>query len=305
MKPINVAKLPADEVVKIIEQLESLGFVRRNGVHLPRSPAHDYASWDWSKRNVDLAREYGVSQVTVAQWRKRLNQRPSRKYHADGWDWSKPDAEIAREHKVPVTIVRNNRIKLGKPFAKRAIHPTARTPAYGRFDHIDWANQDWKKADIDLAREIGCTREYVRQKRAQMGQPKRHKWMNKYDDFLKFAAGRKELHSGDIAGLDICPVTFARYCTLAGIKRIRNPGQGFQPDPRFALMNWRLPNKVLQILWRMKNPNAVGNHRCNFHLQSAAFVAGKNNLIPDEFMDEVKEEERKASEYFKTKKGQT
>jgi hypothetical protein len=34
--------------------------------------------------------------------------------------------------------------------------------------NIDWNSLDWSKRDIDLSREIGCSREYVRQKRVEL-----------------------------------------------------------------------------------------------------------------------------------------
>lgn len=69
-----------------------------------RSPAKTSARWanvDWSKTNMEIAVEIGVSVQAVYQRRKIAGQAPIKK--RSKWadvDWSKTDAEIAAEHGV-------------------------------------------------------------------------------------------------------------------------------------------------------------------------------------------------------------
>lgn len=295
---IDVLKLPVDALYDLLAQLECLGFVKVNRC----KSARDYAGWDWSKRNVELAREHGVSPVTVSYRRRQLGLPKFQKYPYTEWDYSKPDAQIARENKVSMGVVRFYRLKLGKPLSTRRdyVHDPPVNPARSLYNHIDWKNIDWEKADTDLATEIGCTREYVRQKRAELGIQKAYKWKVKYRDFLKLAEGKTALRPEDVSSLGVSKATFAKYCALAGITRIRG-GKLF--DPRFRLVNWRLSNKLLTEIWKFENPNSVASHRCNFRKQKPEFRCRDTLKIPPEYQPEVDQELAKAEAYFESLNG--
>jgi hypothetical protein len=194
-----------------------------------RSPAWGYDSWDWDKTNTALARENGVSPVTVSRYRSRLQKPKVTKWSSfdcAGWNWNQSNSELAREHALPIHVVIKKRRQFGMPPFQRAPklkmnakQITAKTP---RFD-IDWKSLDWNEANIRLSERIGCTRELVRQKRAELGQPKLSVYEKKYTDFVGFLQGRNWATPKDFAEFGISFTTGKNYLRRAQLNYMPTP----------------------------------------------------------------------------------
>ena len=82
--------------------------------------------WDWSRGNVVLAREYGVTAKAVENWRRRLGKpRVSfvGRYDFSAVDWRQRDAAIARLIGCSREAVRQRRKKSGSQKKQKAAPP--------------------------------------------------------------------------------------------------------------------------------------------------------------------------------------
>lgn len=307
MQEIDVTTLTVVQLKELLEsihkQLSAFG-IKANGAVRGSMPAHDYASWDWTKKNHDLASEHGVGYYTVVKWRHRLGQ-PSvcggKHWPAcQAWDWSKPNTQISRENKVDVDLVARWRNRLGKEPAPHDVNPSPEYPDVpSTLKRYDWTQVDWNFPDIQIARKIGCTREMVRQKRAKLGLPKClfHNW--RYEQFVKAFYGVTELtHAQAKAKFPVAMNSFRKYCAKAGIKAL------FEKTPTkhpWNLMNWDLSNLLLAQIWKISKSGTVANYRCNT-IKPKPKIAPRCDNIPPEWQSIVGQEKLKAAEYFKETK---
>lgn len=258
-----------------------------------------YGSWDWSKGNTELAKEHGVSVQTVSNWRHILGKPKVTKWSnkAKTWDWSQSNAEIARKNQVDVNVVQKWRAKLGMPPGPRDLipQPPVIVPKI-TIDHSQW---DWTRPDIEISRAVGLSRERIRQIRAKLGKPKVTTYQVKYQKFLDMAAGRKELLLRQHQEFQLSQKHFRVYCARAGIKCIWTPCQYECRKYPMNLMNWDLPAKLLQDIWKVPD-RYVSVWRCNHGIRKAKFRSTKGNY-PHRYAHLVWQERRKAEEYFASK----
>jgi len=269
--------------------------------HLPYRPRHDYESWDWGKDNITLAAEHGVCDSTVAKYRRLLGHphvQHTKHYPAClEWDWSKSDTAIAREQVVSLNTVRQWRQKLGKPPPPRDykripnVSPLETTP----WDKADWVNQ----ADVEIARVVGCTRERVRQKRAELGLPKRLKWTLDWERYSAAFPGIKELSFREFREKfpHTAYNTFRKWAAGTGIIAKRSP----HVTP-WDQINFDLPNAVLKDIWQLKS-NRAAQRRCDYHLQKPAFRS-EHGSIPLEWGPVIEAEKAKAAAWLAFKNGE-
>jgi hypothetical protein len=231
-----------------------------------------------------------------ASFKSLAGPHPYRTRYSDAaklWDWSKSNTVISRENRVCVGTVAKYREKLNMPQPPRDYeHLPPKQHGLRKF-HFDSVN--WETPDIEIARSLGCTRELVRQTRAKLGIPKHLFHHVKYQRFLEHVGDRKELHHSD------CPkginhITFRTYCNRAGILIIRQNKRIKHP---WHLMNWSLPNNVLEDIWGFGNNNGIATHRCNHGLPKPEFYSLSLN-IPDPFKEAVSLERQKAEEWRKS-----
>lgn len=210
-------------------------------------------------------------------------------------DWTKGNTGLAREHKQNVGTVRNWRIKLGRPeVADDIVHrPTLLRPErqcvkIEKYAHLDWAN----KSDSELAKEVGITRERIRQIRARLGHPRAQSWALKFKRFKEKFKGRTELTFEDARKeMLMCKETFLDYCARCGIKTPM-PKRGGPVLHPWHLYDWRLNDKILGAIWE-RNPNSMANHRSAYGKPRPLFVRGQ----PDEFLPLIEEQKRVAAEW--------
>src|ERR1017187_9051960 len=271
---------------------------------------HDYASWDWTRTNRQLAEQHGVSVTSVWQWRRNL-RKPKVKpqpvfknglwrdirgrpvtFDYSTWDWNKTAIEIAKEHRVSVTYVYLWRLKLGKPKVKsphKAINGL-------------YADLDWTKRDCQLAREVGVCRERIRQGRLERGEPlvKDQNWKK----FQKQFKGRKIVTAPELENCYVHYSTARDYAERMGLKLKRRPNGAPQQRP-YKQMNWRLPNRVLADCWQIKAVN-FGNTRARWGRGRRAMfwvssLHGNPYSVPPAYQDEVDAEWKLADAWFAEK----
>lgn len=294
---INVNSLGFDECWDLIRKLKGRLSIF---THRGRTKRYDYEQWDWTKNNRQLAQENNVTIAWVSVVRKELG-----KAHVPGgklypaclsWDWTKSDTAIAREHGLVLGSVSRWRRNLNKPpVPRKSVQMYEPPPLKQTFD---FSAVNWEKPDADIGRELKCTRELVRQKRALYGQPKRYANELKYAEFLKAVGDIKAISSNDAkakwAGFNY--ITFKKYCLRAGIKVVRSVR--FNP---WHLMNFQLPNKLLTEIWAVRG-TLVGMYRArNPAVGRALFMSQDRRPIPSKYLALVEVEMAKAEEWRKTK----
>lgn len=124
---------------------------------------------DWTKSNVELAQETGIHFATIRTWRFKLGKHLIRqtKYWpvCKTWDWSLSNTAIARKYQVPVKTAQDYRKLLDKEEPPRDYQYRPEKRRLRRPLEIYKDLDRHNKADVELARETGLSRERIRQLR--------------------------------------------------------------------------------------------------------------------------------------------
>lgn len=252
-------KLTVEQLLQVRDLLIELRMLRAAGVGVgarPRKPIEWWAALDWTKSNTALAREHKLNVTTVGNWRLSLG-------HANP---TQRDAE----HRPPLQKAAENEVD---------------------YSHLDFAN----KSDATLAKEVGVTREYMRQVRAKLGLPRRTHWQLKFEKFKEHFKDRKMLSFQqclDEGCTCRAESTFEDYCVRQGIEIIA-PMQEVRRWP-WHLIDFRLSNKVLAEIWDA-NPGVFSNWRSSHGKPAAALRAYK--VVPPEFLPLIEKQKRVAAEW--------
>jgi hypothetical protein len=143
---------------------------------------------------------------------------------------------------------------LGEPYA--TVYRWADTFGYpfpdrrrrGRVSTTQWDSVEWGQRDAVIARDLGVSRERVRQVRASRGMgPSEHRAaVQRFEQFV--AAESQRLHGMPIAqiveeyGSSISPQIARRIVRAAGIR-------AHDPESRWRSVDWRLTNRDLAVVW--------------------------------------------------------
>lgn len=98
----------------------------------------DFTGTDWADRNVDIAARLGCDPVLVAQARQHFGMVIERYPDIPAEELEGPVKELAERHGVSERAI----------IKKRAQKGVSR-------ERVDWAPADWRKKNIELAREFG------------------------------------------------------------------------------------------------------------------------------------------------------
>lgn len=120
---------------------------------------------NWDQPDTTIAKKLHTGLVNVKCARVRLGKPAYSKVKWDKIDWTKTDSLIASEEGVSTTNVFLHRKILGKPKGYKG----AKRIQLGTMVKQGVITPDWKKTDTNIARELGVTREYVRQLRMLCG----------------------------------------------------------------------------------------------------------------------------------------
>lgn len=117
---------------------------------------------------------------------------------------------------------------------------------------VDWRRVDWTKRDIDIAREVGRTKERVRQMRRELRKPNSpyHRWPDRAFEIEEVAA---HLNGTAVNSRDLEAIGLSRESALRhGIKVVLIPVMERKSSKHpWHLMNWDLPNADLEEIWRV------------------------------------------------------
>lgn len=266
---------------------------------------------DWNKTNVQIAYEMGASYPLVIKWRKIITgkssqqvRRLSRKHHID-WDtvdWSEGNSCLARQLGINCTEVYRARMLLNKPaptknFIKRKI-------SQEQLDAIDWE----MTKDIDIANQLGVSRERIRQLRDTLNKPDckvhrlrsasivAYKWLTDHREELEGKTKREisELFNASHEGW-ANRTEFYRFLDRMGIKTDPKPSRKAKHD--VDKFNFKLPNIVLSMVYGIPT-YMIANERNRWYKDRPIWrLGGYSRLIHDkEFLAELEAEKKKAVE---------
>lgn len=130
-------------------------------------------------------------------------------------------------------------------------------------EKYDWGRVEWNKQDVVIARELGCTRERVRQKRILMGKGKSE---HHHEHGSIFKQKVKEL---DTTSLTINDVVTRVKCSKAyAINMLNKLGKDYNKvDGRrggkydWGKANWALKDWENAEILGVPNPSTVTQHR--------------------------------------------
>ena len=203
-----------------------------------------------------------------ASWRQQRRAADLAKWQT--WDWSKTDTELAEEIGLAISSIGWIRRRVGAPksprFHKWRVKLTEPNLA-------KWRSWDWSKQDVELAGETGRTRERIRQIRQLLDAPRsphhgshwaRHRrnalalqWVAENLARLK-GLSREEVRR-KYGYTHYSPVY--KFLKAKGVLRDDRLFRKY----RWELMNFDLPNSVLQRIWKMPL-NVAADHRYRKHL---------------------------------------
>lgn len=246
--------------------------------------------WDFNKTNDDLHLEHGVARENIARARKALQIGRTKLARMDcsGWDWSLPNSELARMHGLSIGNIAMLRFKFDAPdpIKRRRAREIVAIPPASR-GTFDFTAVDWSIHDAAIAKQFGCSREWVRQKRIQKGLSPKHKTQLLYERFIEWAKQQSEITSRSFEEFGICPQTGRKYCAKAGIpvKALAKPCK----HP-WHLMNWQLADGTLCSIWRIGLSGLFSSHRSLKGRPGAIYKYVKGSLPepPQELLDAEK-----------------
>jgi hypothetical protein len=136
----------------------------------------DYQSLDWTQTDKALALATGLTVNQIRYQRTKLAMPKATRTGSRDWaalDWNKQDVEIAEQLNCASTLVGYWRRKLQRTRPPR-YHKCRPHLLQQRIEQLRerTAAWDWTRQDVQLAEEIGLTRERVRQIRVRLSIPK-------------------------------------------------------------------------------------------------------------------------------------
>lgn len=173
-----------------------------------------------------------------------------------------------------------------------------------------WSTVDWSKQDVELADEMGLSRERIRQIRQKVGAPKsarQHK-MRKSAAALQWAKDNLDKFKG-LSGAELgrkygLGPHWQHGPLYPFLKPLLRDGKRIRKH-RWDLMNFRLPNHDLERIWRLPR-NMVAAYRfrnqrpppawCFKRVRGHTQLSGREQLPA--YRRTVKAEERNAARYF-------
>lgn len=249
-------------------------------------------TWDWGKSSHELAEEHNLGYSTVNLYRKVLGKPKSLKYYPAclSWNWDKSNTSLSREIGVNSTYIRRLRVAHGSPATE--LEREFQGIGSPKYAGINYEKIDWTKTDSEIAREIGRTRESVRQNRVVRNKPKAYSWMKKLANFQEVFKGFQELSMKQAnTKLKIDLFTLKRYCHNSGIKWVADRKQTSKYP--WDKINWDLSDSVLVSIWGFVS-SACSVHRFNNNRQKAKFHGSK---VPDEFQSAYQTELKLKEEF--------
>jgi hypothetical protein len=176
-----------------------------------------------------------------------------------------------------------------------------------------WSAVDWSKQNSELADQTGLSRERIRQIRQLVGAPKsrHHGRMRKSTAALQWAKDNLDKLKGLSAAEVVRKYGLSPYWRGSSLHQFLKPflrNGNLIRKHQWHLMNFRLPNRDLESIWRLPPKTAAACRRQNQHPQPTwpfygtyPQFSGRGQL--QAYHRAVKTEQRNAAKYFATKAG--
>lgn len=260
--------------------------LQRNGSILFRSERSKQLYYilsraDWANNSdYTLSKRYKIAPGVINKWRHwlrapKFNVKKSRHALYSQVDWTKQNCVIARELNSNPSTVALWRRKLKKPASPHVWQRTVPL-AIQKYSDLDWQNT----RDIDLARQVGLTRERMRQLRITLNKPEcifRHcskpmiQFRKVFADYIK---EKKEIPWPQFEALfpNTSRDRFKRWCHAAGIHVQRSENTGSKPKYHWQFLDFRIPNNILSRIWKIHS-QSIAQKRYEFDLGEPAWHA--------------------------------
>jgi hypothetical protein len=164
----------------------------------------------------------------------------------------------------------------------------------GRVSSSEWDKVDWSLRDADIARELGVSRERVRQVRAdRRAGPSSHRALvHKFVGWCK--SRRDKLHGQTVAAV---VAKFGGGLSQQVARRImRTVGvQPHDPGQRWREAEWRLPNRDLASIWDA-SPKYVANIRARLQVGHAKWDSRNGAAQDPRYLKALAGERKKAQQ---------
>ena len=171
---------------------------------------------------------------------------------------------------------------------------------HGRVSSAEWEKVDWTQRDADIARDLGVSRERVRQVRAdrQAGPSSHRALVHKFVGWCKVRRG--DLHGQTVAAV---VAKFGGGLSQQVARRImRNAGvEPHDPGQRWREAEWRLPNRDLADIWGA-SPKYVANIRARLQVGHAQWDSRNGAATDPRYRKALAGEKKKAQQAKRAQK---
>lgn len=164
----------------------------------------------------------------------------------------------------------------------------------GRVSSTQWDSVDWGQRDAEISRQLGVSRERVRQVRAARGMgPSEHRAaVIRFEQFV--ADSRENLHGLPMAqivtqyGAGISLQIARRIARAAGVRP-------HDPESRWRNVDWRLTNRDLAIVWGT-SAKYIANVRARLNVGPSHWDArSAKNLSEPSYLEALTQEKERAA----------
>jgi hypothetical protein len=159
---------------------------------------------------------------------------------------------------------------------------------------VDWRSVDWTQRDAALSRELGVSRERVRQVRAEhgMGPSAERAAALQFEEYV--AQNSHAVHGLSVA--DAIELSGSATTRNAARRVLRKYGiKAYRSEPRWHHLDWRLPNRDLALIHHL-DPRQVASIRSRLKVGKAKWdVSGGRKVTSQAYRLMLTAEERRAA----------
>jgi hypothetical protein len=138
-----------------------------------------------------------------------------------------------------------------------------RKGGHGAVSKFDWGSVKWEAQDAVIARELGCSRERVRQKRKALGVGRSLMWHKRVDTIRDEILGMDTVSMTlkDIAKAVGCRKSYALQCLLRAGKDYARVDRSLPLKYDWSKADWTMTDDQVAEALGVKNPGVVAQYR--------------------------------------------
>ena len=132
-----------------------------------------------------------------------------------------------------------------------------------RKNSVAWTSADWNAQDVEIAEVLGCSRERVRQKRAELGLPRSPKWHARRGSCSEGISlmDTRLLTVREVARAAGCSRGHALQCMKRAGKQWVAGGRGGRAKYDWARADWGQTDAAVARQLGVRNPCVVTQYR--------------------------------------------